>query len=111
MKSTEIREVRKALGLTQAQFGSLLDVHGVTVCRWEQGHQQPTAYQVGILQHFARAAYRRQPQVRREISEVLITAGVMAGLVLLLRWATDQQDSPQPAVQKEAHYGEAKPIV
>lgn len=39
----EIRDIRKALKMTQAQFEKLLGVAKPTVSRWENGASQPTA--------------------------------------------------------------------
>ncbi len=39
----EIKEIRKALKMTQAQFEKLLGVAKPTVSRWENGASQPTA--------------------------------------------------------------------
>lgn len=37
----EIKQIRQALGLTQAQFGALIGAHSVTVARWETGRNKP----------------------------------------------------------------------
>jgi DNA-binding transcriptional regulator YiaG len=37
MRGTDVRRLRKQLGLTQAKFARLLGVHRVTVARWELG--------------------------------------------------------------------------
>ena len=39
MTPTELRAIRKRLGLTQRQFAELLGVHEVTVAKWEAGMQ------------------------------------------------------------------------
>jgi len=38
-----LRATRKHVGLSQRQLGDRLDVTALTVSRWEQGHQQPSA--------------------------------------------------------------------
>jgi DNA-binding transcriptional regulator YiaG len=46
----EIREKRKAFGLTFYELGELLDVNWVTVWRWEHGHIVPNSMtQKGVL--------------------------------------------------------------
>ena len=42
MKPDQIRQIRKALSLTQQQFAELLGVSFVTLNRWENGHSSPT---------------------------------------------------------------------
>jgi len=37
MTPTEIRKLRKRMGLSQSSFAKLLGVHEVTVSRWENG--------------------------------------------------------------------------
>ena len=34
---------RRATGLSQRRFAQLIDVHAVTVARWESGEREPTA--------------------------------------------------------------------
>lgn len=45
----QIRDVRLALGMTQAEFAEYLDVGTVTVPRWENGHFRPNKYAVEKL--------------------------------------------------------------
>jgi DNA-binding transcriptional regulator YiaG len=52
MRATDVRRLRKRLGLTQARFGRLLGVHRVTVARWESGVtevQAPVAKLIRII--------------------------------------------------------------
>lgn len=42
--SDKIARIRKELGLSQKQFGQLLNVSVVTVHRWESGRAQPTRW-------------------------------------------------------------------
>lgn len=50
-------EVRKALGLTQAQFAQLLGVHSMTVSKWERRVTMPSAYQTALMNEFSLAIY------------------------------------------------------
>ena len=40
-KPQQIRAIRGALGLTQAELGRILGVAGNTVARWERGEREP----------------------------------------------------------------------
>lgn len=91
MSASEIRRVRESLGLSQAQFASLLGVHAVTVSRWENETQHPTPYQMGLIQQFGRAAQRKE--VATQVAAILVTAGAIAGLYFLLKWALEEDDS------------------
>lgn len=82
MTAHEIRQLRRDLGMTQAEFGSVVNAHFVTVSKWESGDAQPDHYQLGMLQRFA------QVQERKKIGDMakgaLVTAGVIAALLLIL---------------------------
>lgn len=93
MTGSEIEKIRKQLGLTQAQFASLLGAHAVTVSRWESDLLHPTPYQLGLLHRFRRAmlqAQKKSHRVADDVAVALVTAGAIAGLYLLLRWAFDE---------------------
>lgn len=96
MTNTDIRSVRDALGLTQTQFAALLGVHAITVSRWESGTQVPTPYQLGLIQQFGVASRRKRRGVDEDIATVLVTAGAIAGLYLLLKWALEESESEAP---------------
>jgi len=42
MDSKEIRELRKALGLTQKELAARVRVDAITVSRWERSEQKPS---------------------------------------------------------------------
>lgn len=83
MTADEIRELRKRLVLTQAEFGQLVGAHGMTVSRWELGLLHPTTYQQALLDAF-RAAVEKQ-QFDQTVKSVLVGAGIVAALLLLLK--------------------------
>lgn len=87
MTPAEIAYVRKALGLTQADFGRLFDVHFMTVSKWERGILSPSPYQAALMEQFQRAAQARQAEVQEQLKSLLVGAGVIAALVFLLRMA------------------------
>jgi putative transcriptional regulator len=82
MEGSEIRSIRRLLGLNQAQFGQLMGVHAITVSKWEGGITSPTDYQVAFLSQYRVAA--KDKQVRDELKNVLVAAGVIAAVFLLL---------------------------
>ncbi|MEX0899279.1 MAG: helix-turn-helix domain-containing protein [Gammaproteobacteria bacterium] len=81
----EIKRIRERLGLTQAQFGSLLNAHFVTVSRWETNQLRPDTFQVAILSELDQAASEKQ--LRENLKAVLIGYGIGAALYLVLRAA------------------------
>lgn len=87
MTGTEIKRLRQDLGMTQTEFGSVVNAHFVTVSKWESGETSPDPYQQGMLQRFA------QVQERKKVGDMakgaLITAGVIGALLLLLNAAKD----------------------
>ena len=45
----QVKEIRKATGLTQAKFAALIDVHLGTLRNWEQGRRAPTGPAKALL--------------------------------------------------------------
>lgn len=45
----QVKEIRKATGLTQAKFAALIDVHLGTLRNWEQGRRDPTGPAKALL--------------------------------------------------------------
>lgn len=52
------QELRRALGLSQAELAALLGTHAMTISRWERGLLQPNEHQRLLLVAFQRAAER-----------------------------------------------------
>lgn len=84
MTNEYIIGVRKELGLSQAQFGQLFDVHPMTVSKWERGILNPSPYQQTLMDEFAKAAAKDSKEVKNELVKLLIGAGVIAALYFLL---------------------------
>ena len=84
-----IRDIRKGLGLTQTQLGQLLDVHSLTVSKWERGLLTPKPYQSAMLDSFKKAG-KRKPEVGSAVVTLLVGAGIAAALYLLLKAAMEE---------------------
>jgi putative transcriptional regulator len=84
MTPEDILSVRKALGLTQADFARLFDAHVMTISKWERGVAVPSPYQVALMGHFKRTADARKEQGQKELQNLLVGAGVVAALIWLL---------------------------
>ena len=78
-----IQKLREKLGLTQWGLGEVLDVHEMTVSKWERGLLQPNAYQHAQLLEF-RKAIRRRPELSTRLSSVITAEGPIKALYLLL---------------------------
>ena len=74
---------REALGLTQAQLAALLDVHAITVSKWERSILIPSAWQEAILHNFRYAATKR-PGIGAEVARLMAERGVIVALYTLL---------------------------
>lgn len=85
-----IIRIRKALKLTQAQFGSLLGSHAVTVNRWEKSKLKPTPYQVALIRKFGDAACKIH---EHNIANTIVGKGVIPTLFLLLKLASDSEQN------------------
>ena len=87
MNADRIKQLRKKLGISQDKLGQLLDVHTMTVSKWERDVLEPTPYQVAMMEEFEKAASK--PKVKLELKHVLIAAGVVAAVFLLLKSAKE----------------------
>lgn len=87
MRKDRIREVRQALGITQAQLGHLLGVHHLTVSRWERGQLTPSPYQSAFLFEFGVAANVNSGAGKQALM-VLSQAGVVRAVYVLLDTAS-----------------------
>jgi molybdopterin-binding protein len=54
----EIKALRQALGLSQAELAALLGTHTMTISKWERGKLAPGEHHHKLLTAFARAAER-----------------------------------------------------
>jgi DNA-binding XRE family transcriptional regulator len=83
MDPRNIAQVRNKLKLTQKEFAQLLDVHHLTVYKWEKGEAIPTNYQIGLITEFEKAANNKDTK-STNIGAMIIAAGVIAVLFFLL---------------------------
>ena len=60
MKPHEIKEIRKALELTQEEFAREVGVAFATVSRWENGHKNPSALALKVLEKLQRKATKAE---------------------------------------------------
>lgn len=82
MSSQEIKELRKNLGLTQAQLSQLVGAHVMTVSSWERGERSPTPFQTALMREF-----RKATAVRAAILPTLFHSGAMSALYIMLQAA------------------------
>jgi putative transcriptional regulator len=50
----QVKEIRKATGLSQAKFAKVIDVHVSTLQNWEQGRREPTGPAKALLRAIKR---------------------------------------------------------
>lgn len=86
----DIPRLRRDMGLSQIEFGQLLDVHFMTVSKWERGLLMPTPYQMELMREFRKAANTKNAQVKEQIKGLLVGAGVIAALFFLLKASRGQ---------------------
>jgi putative transcriptional regulator len=84
MTPAAIAAIRKALGLSQVEFGQLFGAHFMTISKWERGLAKPSPYQIALMEQFARTAQAKQAEAQEEVKKLLIGAGVVAALIWLL---------------------------
>lgn len=91
MTPGEIYQIRKQqLGMSQVQFSQLFGVHPLTVSRWERGLLAPTPHQTALLQSFAKAQ-DAQADIGKQVTDLLVTAGIAVALYALLRAALGEE--------------------
>ncbi len=84
MKSTikdRVLSARKAMGLSQPELAKLIDVHALTVSKWERGVLEPTNYQQALL-HTLKVGFMKSPEF--PLTEHLTIKGPLATLAYLL---------------------------
>jgi len=64
--SLQVKEIRKATGLTQAKFAAMIDVQLGTLRNWEQGRREPTGPAKALL----RAIHNDPKHVIQALSSV-----------------------------------------
>jgi putative transcriptional regulator len=84
MDVAAIVSLRRALGLSQEQFGQLFGAHSMTVSKWERGLLLPSAYQQALMSQFRQTADKQQEIAQEQVKKLLIGAGVVAALIWLL---------------------------
>lgn len=84
MDAAQIALLRRALGLSQVEFGQLFGAHAMTVSKWERDINHPTAYQIALMRQFQVTADSKSVEARQEVKNVLVGAGVVAALLWLL---------------------------
>lgn|SRR5512137_205749 len=73
MREVKVQVVREQLGLTQRQFGELLNAHPITVSRWERGRGNPSLQNtefLGLLNRFGKSK-----EMVVQIKEILAAQG------------------------------------
>lgn len=89
MNHTDIRRLRRALRLNQAEFAQLLGAHPVTVSRWESpdSSYSPNAYQSALMRDFEKASSSQE--MDQTLKNLLVGAGIAAAIYFLLKAARD----------------------
>lgn len=90
----DIALLRRALGLSQLEFGQLLGVHLMTVSKWERGIARPSPYHDALIEEFGRAAAGAEG-IGTKIKATLAGRGVAAALRLLLTAAVREEEEEE----------------
>lgn len=88
MEKQFITDIRKGLGLNQAEFAQLFGIHQMTISRWERGELYPTPYQQALLNEFNLASEERKNKKNQEdIRTILLGTGIVAAILFILTLA------------------------
>lgn len=80
----EISALRKAMKLSQVEFGQLFDAHFMTISKWERGISMPSAYQLALMERFRQKMEAEKATATEELKQLLIGAGAVAALIWLV---------------------------
>jgi transcriptional regulator with XRE-family HTH domain len=80
----DVLRARKRLGISQSALGRLLNVHTLTIWKWENGHLVPNPYHKALLASFE-VAVKRVPGIGSTAIDALESGGVPAALLCLLK--------------------------
>ena len=86
-----VRAARSALSLKQSSCAELLDVHHITLCRWEKSQLRPSAYKLLLLETLADAA---KTHPRGQVEMWMRSYGPVSTLELLLSDRSTPQFGP-----------------
>ena len=92
MTGAELGAARLALGVTQAELGLLVGVHGVTICRWERSGRPVPAWVAGVVQAVLEGQTRQGGHLPR-LADALREGGAVPCLAL---WGTAGTMPPRP---------------
>jgi putative transcriptional regulator len=91
MNRQSLRNLRKQLRLSQAEFGQLVGAHPMTVSKWERGVLQPSAYQVALFERFHIASVGDTSSLA--VKRLLASGGAPAAIAWLLQQRPAQDAS------------------
>ena len=98
----EVRTIRTALGLSVADFATVLSVHPSSVHRWEAARQssapiegvaRPLLTALGPRVFANEQAKRDAAEAGKQVAAALITAGLLGALIALLVFATSSKSA------------------
>jgi DNA-binding XRE family transcriptional regulator len=92
MTSSEIRDIRERLGLTQHEFAQLLDVGRTTVVNWERGRTNPPELKKDMIRRLGAEAEKRRNEEWVRALLGLAAAGAFGSLLGKLFGPNDQDE-------------------
>lgn len=83
MKPKRIKKIRDKLQYNQVHLAQILDVHPITVSKWERGILKPSAWQESLLLEFE-IAQKKFKDIGERALTALYFDGINSGLYTLL---------------------------
>jgi transcriptional regulator with XRE-family HTH domain len=97
MAGGDIRRIRTALGLSVAQFATVLAVHPTTVGRWESSGTRPVVIEgvawnvlMALRQRLGDGTDARVAKLGDDVAQALLVGGALVALAMLLKYVLDQ---------------------
>lgn len=84
MTPQEIKEIRKSLGMTQAQFCNLMQVAPMTISKWERGLLFPGPSKKVFLNYCKKAA-EKDATIGEKIKIIMVEKGLIWGMYYILK--------------------------
>ena len=78
MHHLDYLNIRAALRMTQAEFARVLNIHQMTISRWERGVLIPGAREAAILEGLKQLPPEHLPDLGRRMQSALVLRGELA---------------------------------
>ena len=93
IRPDKIKKARTALGMSQIKFAGILNVHPMTISKWERGESSPDSAQEDIIRTCLKIAKNSETAktIGKNVLSALAGAGFAAAIYYLLKAAFNNE--------------------